>query len=173
MIVYRFSYNCLYCCDLTLLLLLLLFFLSFGLWNTRGVSFTSFNFEIRTVGFRKAFVCLLEAWHFLGFGLQGLCSGFDEQYTHRPQSSSFLGLPYRILNMNPKKELFWSLWVGTAIWVVGKIMVPLGSRLLYGTYYLRYPKRDHNFDNYPSRDMDHALQKKASARLQVVADSVG
>ena len=23
----------------------------------------------------------------------------------------FLGLPYRILNMNPKKELLWSLWV--------------------------------------------------------------
>ena len=31
--------------------------------------------------------------------------------THRPQSSSFLGLPYRILNMNPTKELLWGLWV--------------------------------------------------------------
>ena len=31
--------------------------------------------------------------------------------THRPQSSSFWGLPYRILNMNPKKELLWGLWV--------------------------------------------------------------
>ena len=33
--------------------------------------------------------------------------------TQRPQSSSFLGLPYsyRILNMNPKKELLWGLWV--------------------------------------------------------------
>ena len=31
--------------------------------------------------------------------------------THRPQSCSFLGLPYRILNMNPKKELLWGLWV--------------------------------------------------------------
>ena len=31
--------------------------------------------------------------------------------THTPQSSSFLGLPYRILNMNPKKELLWGLWV--------------------------------------------------------------
>ena len=31
--------------------------------------------------------------------------------THRPQSSSFLGLPYRILNMKPKKELLWGLWV--------------------------------------------------------------
>ena len=31
--------------------------------------------------------------------------------THRPQSSSFLGLPCRILNMNPQKELLWGLWV--------------------------------------------------------------
>ena len=31
--------------------------------------------------------------------------------THRLHSSSFLGSPYRILNMNPKKELLWSLWV--------------------------------------------------------------
>ena len=36
---------------------------------------------------------------------------FRVQVTHRPQSSSFLGLPYRILNMNPKKELLWGLWV--------------------------------------------------------------
>ena len=33
------------------------------------------------------------------------------QYTQRPHSSSFLGVPYRILNMNPQKELLWSLWV--------------------------------------------------------------
>ena len=39
-------------------------------------------------------------------GLNGL--GF----THRPHSSSFLGLPYRILSMNPQKELLWGLWVG-------------------------------------------------------------
>ena len=32
-------------------------------------------------------------------------------YTHRLQSSSFLGVPYRILNMHHKKELLWSLWV--------------------------------------------------------------
>ena len=31
--------------------------------------------------------------------------------TQRPQSRSFLGLPYRILNMNPPKELLWGLWV--------------------------------------------------------------
>ena len=29
--------------------------------------------------------------------------------THRLHSSSFWGLPYRILTMNPKKELLWSL----------------------------------------------------------------
>ena len=38
--------------------------------------------------------------------LQGL--GF----THRLHNSSSLGLPYRILNTNHKKELLWSLWVG-------------------------------------------------------------
>ena len=37
----------------------------------------------------------------------------EPHLTHRPQSSSFLGLPYRILNMNPKKELLWGLWVKT------------------------------------------------------------
>ena len=35
-----------------------------------------------------------------------------EALTHRLHSSSFLGLPYGMLNMNPKKELLWSLWVG-------------------------------------------------------------
>ena len=33
-------------------------------------------------------------------------------FTHRLLSSSFWGLPYRILNMNHKKELLRSLWVG-------------------------------------------------------------
>ena len=32
-----------------------------------------------------------------------------DPYTQRLHGSSFLGLPYRILNMNPKKELLWSL----------------------------------------------------------------
>ena len=42
-----------------------------------------------------------------GVGFQGL------GLTHRLLSSSFLGLPYRILNMNLiKKELLRSLWVG-------------------------------------------------------------
>ena len=33
------------------------------------------------------------------------------EFTHRLLSSSFLGLPYRILNMNHKKEVLRSLWV--------------------------------------------------------------
>ena len=33
------------------------------------------------------------------------------KHTQRLHSSSFLGLPYRILYMNPKKELLWSPWV--------------------------------------------------------------
>ena len=35
--------------------------------------------------------------------------------THRLLSSSFLGLPDLIPNMNPKKELLWSLWVMTPL----------------------------------------------------------
>ena len=31
---------------------------------------------------------------------------------HRPLSSSFLGLPHRILNINHNKELLRGLWVG-------------------------------------------------------------
>ena len=32
-------------------------------------------------------------------------------FTHRPLSSSFLGLPYRIVNIHHKKELHRGLWV--------------------------------------------------------------
>ena len=35
----------------------------------------------------------------------------NARVTHRPLSSSFLGLPYRILNMNQKKEPLRGLWV--------------------------------------------------------------
>ena len=50
----------------------------------------------------------------LGFALRfgSRFAGLQRFLTHRPQSSSFLGLPYRILNMNPKTELLWGLWVG-------------------------------------------------------------
>ena len=36
----------------------------------------------------------------------------DHWFTQRPHSSSFLGLPYKILYMHPKKELLWGLRVG-------------------------------------------------------------
>ena len=35
------------------------------------------------------------------------------------------------------------------IWVVVKIMVHFWVPIIYGTYDLGYPKRDHNFDTYP------------------------
>ena len=53
----------------------------------------------------------------------GLISGFRTEAsrvlktTHRLQSSSFLGLPYGIRNINHKKELLWSLWVEVSIQV--------------------------------------------------------
>ena len=34
--------------------------------------------------------------------------------THRPLSSSFLGLPYRTVSTNHKKELLRGLWVGVS-----------------------------------------------------------
>ena len=46
----------------------------------------------------------------------GSCLGVKKLglgFTHRLLSSSFLGLPYRILNMNHKKELLRRLWVGS------------------------------------------------------------
>ena len=53
----------------------------------------------------------LSGWDFRAEGYQGVASGardlegFYEGSTHRPLSSSSLGLPYRILNRNHKKEL--------------------------------------------------------------------
>ena len=40
-------------------------------------------------------------------------------FTLRPHSSSLLGLPYRILNMNHKRELLWGLRVGCSVRVTG------------------------------------------------------
>ena len=51
----------------------------------------------------------------LGFRVKMLDLGF----TQRPQSRSFLGLPYRILNINPQKELLWGHWVGVMNVFVG------------------------------------------------------
>ena len=36
-------------------------------------------------------------------------------FTHRPLSSSFLGVPYRVLNISHKKELLGGLWVGVRL----------------------------------------------------------
>ena len=50
-----------------------------------------------------------------GFHTLPLSSTVSRRPTHRLQSSSSLGLPYRILNINHKKELLRSLWVVTAL----------------------------------------------------------
>ena len=49
----------------------------------------------------------------MGFGFYRAFEGL----THRPQSSSFLGRPYRILNMDPQKQLLWGLWVGLGVFM--------------------------------------------------------
>ena len=49
--------------------------------------------------------------------------------THTPLSSSFLGLPYRILNTNHKKELLRGLWVGLWLRVSGFVGLGLGEKL--------------------------------------------
>ena len=48
-------------------------------------------------------------WGLGDFGLGAWA--LSTRSTHRLLSSSFLGLPYRILYTNHKKELLWSLWV--------------------------------------------------------------
>ena len=60
-------------------------------------------FRVWANGFRKLL------WSFSGHhcGITGFWLGVSQGViTHRPLSSYFLGLPYRILNMNHKKELF-------------------------------------------------------------------
>ena len=57
--------------------------------------------------------CWLKGRRLQGFwacGFNGLWS-VRFRVTHRLQSSSALGLPYRILNISHKKGLLWSLWV--------------------------------------------------------------
>ena len=60
-------------------------------------------------------LCAIEALRTLRLGFRDLNGSrralLYNDYTHRLLGSSFLGLPYRILNMNPKKELLRSLWV--------------------------------------------------------------
>ena len=54
--------------------------------------------------------------------------------THRLHCSSLLGLPYRILNRNHKKEQQWSLWVGFQClpgFAAGHCFVSLRTNLEY------------------------------------------
>ena len=41
-----------------------------------------------------------------GLAFSASSSPGQDKFTQRPQSSSFLGLPYRILNMNPKRNYY-------------------------------------------------------------------
>ena len=50
--------------------------------------------------------------------------------THRPQSSSFLGLVFRILYGNPKKELLWGLWAYVSASTSGFQFEGLGGRIV-------------------------------------------
>ena len=58
-----------------------------------------------------------------------LYEGLD---THKPQSSSFLRLPYRILNMNPQKELLWGLWVVSISEIVLAALMGPGLQFMFG-----------------------------------------
>ena len=74
----------------------------------------------RGLGFRVQRLQVLESSGFLSTGvlfngLMGLSSQGYEQGTHRPLSSSFWGLPYRILNIDHKKELLRGLWVTISV----------------------------------------------------------
>ena len=46
-------------------------------------------------------------------------------FTHKLLSSSFLGIPYRILSMHHKKELLRGLWVGS----IGGLMLRSSAAL--------------------------------------------
>ena len=50
----------------------------------------------------------------LGIVLQLACTGSFGRKQNNRLSSSFLGLPYRILNMNHKKEILRGLWEGSS-----------------------------------------------------------
>ena len=62
-----------------------------------------------------AFACGVRSAHDFGFGSAWIPVISANESTHRPHSSSFMGLPYRILNMNPQKELLWGLWVESRV----------------------------------------------------------
>ena len=61
-------------------------------------------------------------------GRNGRVSGSSGSLPIGPHSSSFLGLPYGILNMNPKKKLLWGLWVGACAGVESRSRSPEVSK---------------------------------------------
>ena len=104
-------------------------------------------------------------------------------FTHRPLSSSFLGLPYRILNINHKKELLSCLWVctllaryffwlaaGTFFWVIcwhfGQQFTLRISSQIHGDVLKRILKApiDRFFDKHPVG----RIMNRMSADLVVV-----
>ena len=80
----------------------------FRVWGFGGLGFRGLEFG--GLGFRV----FCKAFRSLGLGLSSVVASVAvlvAKVTHRPHGSSFLGFPYRILYMNPKKELLWGLWV--------------------------------------------------------------
>ena len=84
--------------------------LDLGRW-AHGLIIRGFVFRVQVVALVVQTACDETLGFVLSFVLQVNCK--LGMITHRLISSSFLGLPYRILNMNHKKELLRSLWVST------------------------------------------------------------
>ena len=59
-------------------------------------------------------------------------------------------LPGGIENVQVFSKLSHTIAVLATCGWLSKLWSLLGSLVKYGTYYLGYPKRDFNFDNYPS-----------------------
>ena len=81
----------------------------------KGSIGVTLRIPVRNVqGFFKGSWRVRARWGLGPWGLWGFRASLkllEVVHTHRLRSSSFLGLPYRILYMNPQKELLWSLWV--------------------------------------------------------------
>ena len=73
-----------------------------------GFQLEGFGFRVGSFGFDKGALRTYLLWCACSKSL------YDPTLSHRPPSSSFLGLPYRILNINHKKELLRGLWVSVS-----------------------------------------------------------
>ena len=90
------------CCDIAAFLIW-----GLGIWGFQ-VSCRLCCFDFR----RIATGSLLAAWSVYRWHSAGaLCCIAAANPTLLPQSSSFLGFIFRILEGNPKNELLWGLWV--------------------------------------------------------------